>query len=77
MRSWSDQLAVFKAALSHSPSKGIDIVIANAGIAAVDEIFELDEGDEPKEPPLNVVKVNFIGYMYTTKLALHYFNKVR
>jgi NAD(P)-dependent dehydrogenase (short-subunit alcohol dehydrogenase family) len=38
--SWKDQLAVFKAAIANSPHKSIDIVIANAGIAGNDPVFE-------------------------------------
>lgn len=38
--SWKDQLAVFKAAIANSPHKSIDIVVANAGIAGNDPVFE-------------------------------------
>jgi NADP-dependent 3-hydroxy acid dehydrogenase YdfG len=34
-----------------------------------------DEGDEPVEPDLSIVNINFIGVLYTAKLAMHYFNK--
>ncbi|EME86063.1 uncharacterized protein MYCFIDRAFT_40006 [Pseudocercospora fijiensis CIRAD86] len=74
---WPDQLALFKTALQNSPSKTIDIVVANAGIATTDDVFlqaETDDGD-PVEPTLNVVKVNFIGLFYTVKLALFYLPK--
>jgi NAD(P)-dependent dehydrogenase (short-subunit alcohol dehydrogenase family) len=39
VRSWADQLSVFKQAMSNSPQKNIDIVVANAGIAVTDPIF--------------------------------------
>jgi hypothetical protein len=34
-----------------------------------------DDADEPAEPRLNTVQVNYFGVLYTTKLTLHYFNK--
>jgi NADP-dependent 3-hydroxy acid dehydrogenase YdfG len=34
-----------------------------------------DETDEPAEPDLRIVNINFMGVLYTTKLALHYFTK--
>ncbi|KAF7190122.1 5'-hydroxyaverantin dehydrogenase [Pseudocercospora fuligena] len=74
---WADQLRLFKTALQNSPSKTIDIVVANAGISGSDDVFlqaETDDGD-PIEPILNVVKVNFIGVLYTVKLALFYLPK--
>jgi NAD(P)-dependent dehydrogenase (short-subunit alcohol dehydrogenase family) len=49
-------------------------VIANAGISGPDPIYINDATlDEPVEPKLSVLDVNLIGVMYTTKLALHYF----
>jgi NAD(P)-dependent dehydrogenase (short-subunit alcohol dehydrogenase family) len=36
---WADQLALFKTALSSSPSGRVDIVIANAGISGGDAVF--------------------------------------
>ncbi|KAK5087849.1 hypothetical protein LTR05_002064 [Lithohypha guttulata] len=73
---WTDQLAMFKTAISSSPSGRIDIVIANAGISAADSIFANNlELDEPEEPRLNVIDVNLTGVLYTVKLALFYFRK--
>jgi NAD(P)-dependent dehydrogenase (short-subunit alcohol dehydrogenase family) len=40
--SWADQLAVFKTAVSSSPSGRVDIVIANAGISGSDTVFQND-----------------------------------
>lgn len=40
--SWADQLAVFKTAVSSSPSGRVDIVIANAGISGSDAVFQND-----------------------------------
>lgn len=77
-RSWQDQAALFKLAVSQSPSRSLDIVLANAGISGSDPIFN-DQSDpttgEPVEPDLSIVNINLIGYMYTTKLALHYFSR--
>lgn len=39
VRVWSEQLAAFKSALENSPNGNVDIVIANAGIAAKDSIM--------------------------------------
>ena len=41
VREWKEQIAVFKAAVKNSPHKSIDIVVANAGIAGNDWIFEI------------------------------------
>lgn len=42
VRNWNDQVAVFEAAISSSPEKSIDLVIANAGIIGQDDIFSVD-----------------------------------
>ena len=34
-----------------------------------------DDGDEPTEPDLSIIEVNLHGVLYTSKLAMHYFNK--
>ncbi|TKA70564.1 hypothetical protein B0A55_06238, partial [Friedmanniomyces simplex] len=61
--------------LDRSPSKGIDIVLANAGISGQDDVFH-DKRDEktgdPLEPDLSIFKIDGIGPLYTVKLALHY-----
>jgi NAD(P)-dependent dehydrogenase (short-subunit alcohol dehydrogenase family) len=73
---WNDQLTMFKAALAKSPSKRIDFVVANAGISGYDDIFHNDiEKEDPEEPQLKILKVNGVGVLYTTKLALHYFRR--
>ena len=72
--SWDEQLAMFKAAIEFSPQNRIDIVIANAGISAADEVF-LTDSEEPQKPNLKVLDINGVGALYTTKLALHYFRK--
>ena len=74
--SWDDQLSVFKKAKEVSPSSSIDIVVANAGISAYDEIFFNDiSTDEPEKPAMPIIDVNLTGVLLTTKLALWYFQK--
>ena len=73
--SWSDQLAMFKAAVSNSPAKSCDIVIANAGIAKTDDVFTVDDVEDPIEPNLDIMRINALGPLYTAKLAMHYFHR--
>lgn len=75
MLNWDQQLAGFKAAVNNSPTKSIDIVVANAGIGGRIDLHELEDADEPTKPELKTLKVNLIGVAYTVKLARHYFNK--
>ncbi|KAF4121449.1 NAD(P)-dependent dehydrogenase, short-chain alcohol dehydrogenase family [Geosmithia morbida] len=76
VRSWEDQVAVFESAVSNSPSKGVDIVIANAGMNQEDDLFTLqDPSQPPVKPDLKVLDVNLIGPIYTAKLAIHYFRR--
>jgi len=69
---FSDQVSMFKAAIKHSPTNRIDIVIANAGIASSDPIFTLESTEEPTEPDLKILNVDLIGMLYTAKCAMHY-----
>ncbi|OAL34483.1 hypothetical protein AYO20_06326 [Fonsecaea nubica] len=73
--SWEDQLALFKLALSSSPRKSIDVVVANAGISGPDDAFTIEDTDEPVKPQLKIVNIDLLGVMYTMKLARHYFVK--
>ncbi|KAH0842477.1 short chain dehydrogenase/reductase family oxidoreductase [Fonsecaea pedrosoi] len=73
--SWEDQLAMFKLALSSSPRKSIDVVVANAGISGPDDAFTIEDTDEPVKPQLKIVNIDLLGVMYTMKLARHYFVK--
>jgi NAD(P)-dependent dehydrogenase (short-subunit alcohol dehydrogenase family) len=69
---------MFKSAIANSPSKSVDIVVANAGITAgrADPMHELGDLEiDPEKPDLKVLDVNLYGVMYTTKLAFHYFQK--
>jgi len=75
-RVWADQLDLFKTAIDRSPSRTLDIVLANAGVSGDDNVFN-DNADaetgEPVEPDLTILNVNLVGMMLTAKLALHYF----
>ncbi|SPQ19072.1 845a6f07-faaa-4390-a74b-690c5a99fc95 [Thermothielavioides terrestris] len=84
--SWTDQLALFRAAIAASPNHTIDTVVAGAGIiergnplapSATSPVFDhpanLDASHPPPPPPpLKVLAVNLTGVMYTTHLALYY-----
>lgn len=39
---WDQQLALFKDAITNSPTHRVDIVVANAGISSPDDIFTSD-----------------------------------
>ena len=74
--SWDDQLAAFKKAKEFSPNNEVDIVVANAGITAQDQVFENDiDKDEPEKPAVPVHDINATGVLWTTKLAIFYFRK--
>ncbi|OJD38718.1 short chain dehydrogenase reductase family oxidoreductase [Diplodia corticola] len=77
VRKWSDQVVLFNTARSFSPTNLIHAVVANAGISTNDAIFSTEDNtnDEPSEPSLNTIDVNFNGVLYTTKLALHHFRR--
>ena len=75
VRSWADQLKAFKQAIANSPSKTVDIVIANAGISGADQVFWDDKTEEPVEPDLKILNINLVGVLYTIKLAMHYFRR--
>ena len=69
---WDSQVQLFKDAAKLSLHGGIDVVVANAGIAGQDT-FEVPEGldtDAPPKPNLNVFEVNLLGVLYTAHLAL-------
>ncbi|KAK1464724.1 AdhA [Colletotrichum melonis] len=78
IRDWNQQKTMFETAKSQSPSKSVDIVIANAGISrsSGDSLWNLDDPNgEPVKPNLNIVDVNLKGSFYTWKLAVHYFRQ--
>ncbi|KAL2670281.1 hypothetical protein Neosp_014748 [[Neocosmospora] mangrovei] len=78
VRDWDQQKTVFEEAKRNSPSRSVDVVIANAGISrsSGDSLWNLDDPDgEPTKPNLNIVRVNIDGTFYTWRLAVHYFRK--
>lgn len=78
IRDWDQQVAMFKTATSRSPTKSVDVVIANAGISrsSGDSLWNLDDpDDDPVKPDLNIVDVNLKGTLYTWKLGVHYFRQ--
>lgn len=42
---WDQLFHAFEEAMRNSPNKGIDVVIANAGIVGKDDMFTLEGGD--------------------------------
>ncbi|KZT56280.1 NAD(P)-binding protein [Calocera cornea HHB12733] len=72
---WADLLELFSAAFS--AHNRIDIVIANAGIAEVEDILseEVDDQGRLKEPTYRAVDVNLRGVLNCTRLAAHYMRK--
>ncbi|KAI6361569.1 hypothetical protein MCOR25_006473 [Pyricularia grisea] len=78
IRDWDQVKAVFETARTRSPSKSVDVVLANAGISRTsgDSLWTLhDPNGDVTKPDLNIVQVNLIGTLYTWKLAVHYFRK--
>jgi NAD(P)-dependent dehydrogenase (short-subunit alcohol dehydrogenase family) len=70
---WQSQVDFFKTAIQLSPHGGIDAVVANAGIADRNPIFEVPTGldvENPPKPNLLCFEVDLIGVMYTAHLAL-------
>lgn len=53
------------------------MVYANAGIHSFDSLIddELDEGGRLKAPILKNIEINLHGVLYTTKAAVHFFQK--
>ncbi|KAI9708901.1 MAG: hypothetical protein M1828_002573 [Chrysothrix sp. TS-e1954] len=74
---WQSQVNLFKEAAKLSPHGGIDIVVANAGIAGLDGFEEPEKLDEdtPPKPNLKTIEINLIGVLYTTHLALFWLQK--
>ncbi|KAF2273895.1 NAD(P)-binding protein, partial [Westerdykella ornata] len=76
--SFSSQVAGFKAALSFSPSKTVDIVLANAGVAGSNlkawlENAAKSTSDDPEPPSTLCLDVNLTGVYYTAHLSFFYF----
>lgn len=75
---WQSQVNLFKDAVKLSPHGGLDVVVANAGIAGPDIIIQggrnLDAA-EPPPPDFKIVDVNITGVLYTTHLAYFWLPK--
>ncbi|KAI8941794.1 hypothetical protein NX059_002995 [Plenodomus lindquistii] len=73
--SWTDQLALFKAA--EKEYGHIDHVFCNAGIRPTVTLLEddVDENGNLQPPNLATYDVNLVGCTYTTKLGIHYLRK--
>jgi len=77
-RSWEDQVRLFDIAVSMSPHKSVDMVIANAGVGrgSGDPLMPLEDPfAKPTKPSMHIIDINLIGVMYTFKLAVHYFRR--
>ena len=74
---WQSQVNLFKQAVKLSPHGGLDCVVANAGIAGVDELQEGKNLDaaEPPPPAFKIMDVNLNGVLYTTHLACFWLPK--
>ncbi|KAF2099532.1 putative short chain dehydrogenase/ reductase [Rhizodiscina lignyota] len=73
--SWEEQHEAFKTAIAKGPNNRIDYVVTSAGISGSDLFHELDPEKEPVKPNMKILEINLLGTVYTSKLALHYFNK--
>jgi NAD(P)-dependent dehydrogenase (short-subunit alcohol dehydrogenase family) len=71
---WQSQVDFFRTAKELSPTKGIDAVVANAGITDTSgfENPENLDAEEPPKPNLKCFDVNLLGVLYTTHLAMWY-----
>ncbi|KAF5637799.1 15-hydroxyprostaglandin dehydrogenase [Fusarium sp. NRRL 52700] len=66
---WEDQVQLFKQASDLSSYGMIYYVIANAGMRKKDQTFAFDGKDqEPQNPDLQIIDVNLMGALYTSKL---------
>ena len=75
---WQSQVHLFREALRLSPHGGIDTVVANAGIASRDDMFNEPTGLDAANPPppdLAVLNVNLTGVVYTSYLALYHLSR--
>jgi NAD(P)-dependent dehydrogenase (short-subunit alcohol dehydrogenase family) len=74
---WQQQVDMFKKAIELSEHGGIDVVVANAGIAGPEPLqtFEDLSGPNPPKPNYKTIDVNLIGVLYTAQLALYWLPK--
>ncbi|KAI0441231.1 15-hydroxyprostaglandin dehydrogenase [Xylaria telfairii] len=86
--SWEEQVAAFRAV--YEDVGHVDVVVANAGVSEGGRSWVVppfpsaagtgkgtDDGGagDPEEPRLKVLDVNFVGNVYSVKLALHYIQR--
>lgn len=70
---WQSQVDFFRTATELSPTKGIDAVVANAGIVEDPMSFQRPVGldlPEPPKPNFRAFDVDMVGVMYTAHLAM-------
>jgi NAD(P)-dependent dehydrogenase (short-subunit alcohol dehydrogenase family) len=74
---WQQQVALFKESARLSPHGGIDVVVANAGIAGTEPLMMPGnmEAAEPPKPNFKVIDVNVYGVLYTAQLAMYWLPK--
>ncbi|PVH78055.1 NAD(P)-binding protein, partial [Cadophora sp. DSE1049] len=72
---WASVLALFESTVSRFG--GVDAVFANAGGAFPDALLEneVDEAGTLRAPSMKSIEVNLYGAVYTSKAAIHYFEK--
>lgn len=73
---WNSQVTAFKAAITNSPHKSLDVVVPFAGILEPPMFHgasapSLDK--DPEAPSTKTIAVNLTGVYYSAYLALHYF----
>ncbi|KAI9655710.1 MAG: hypothetical protein M1821_005145 [Bathelium mastoideum] len=78
---WDSQVHFFQKATELSSHGGIDVVVANAGIAITDTFMipstqKNSKGEEePRRPNLKILEVNLLGVLYTAHLAFYHLPK--
>lgn len=73
---WQSQVDFFREAEKLSPHRGIDSIVANAGIADPFPTFQdprdMDTNPTPPKPDFKCFEVDMVGVMYTAHLAYFY-----
>jgi NAD(P)-dependent dehydrogenase (short-subunit alcohol dehydrogenase family) len=70
--SWESQAAAFENVVAQQGR--VDVVFANAGITEKGSLLPEKDGKLTR-PELATINVNFVGVLYSVKLALHYISK--
>ncbi|KAL1839256.1 hypothetical protein VTJ49DRAFT_1693 [Mycothermus thermophilus] len=79
--SWDSQVTAFKAAITSSPSRTLDVVVTFAGIAVApgNQVDLVVAGGQPSldanppRPDTRNIDINLVGTYYSSWLALYYF----